>query len=71
MSAKKRGGLQVINLRLQNNALLMKSLRKVYNRMPLPWVKLIWNTYYMNKVPHDTSPRGFLVERYLSIYGYL
>nr|CAE75988.1 B1160F02.19 [Oryza sativa Japonica Group] len=35
---KDRGGLGVIDLRLQNNALLLKNLHKFYNRYPVPWL---------------------------------
>lgn len=55
---KSRGGLGVINLRLHNNALLMKNLHKFYNRLSIPWVSLIWSTYYINKDPHADRPRG-------------
>lgn len=48
----------VIDLRFQNNALLMKNLHKFYNRHPVPWVNLIWTTYYPDKVPHALSLRG-------------
>jgi hypothetical protein len=46
---KEKGGLGVINLRLQNDALLMKNLHKFYNREDIPWVHLIWDRYYTNK----------------------
>jgi hypothetical protein len=45
---KRKGGLGVIKLRLQNEALLMKKLHKFYSKAYLPWVKLIWNKYYNN-----------------------
>jgi hypothetical protein len=35
-------GLGVINLRLQNDVLLMKNLDKFFNKADLPWVQLIW-----------------------------
>ena len=35
------GGLGVISLQVQSDALLMKYLQKLYNRMHLPWVELI------------------------------
>jgi hypothetical protein len=38
---KLKGGLRVINLRVQNEALLMKNLHKFFNKHDLPWVKLI------------------------------
>lgn len=45
---KKAGGLGVLDLRVQNKALLTKILFKFFNRADTPWVNLIWNTYYAN-----------------------
>jgi hypothetical protein len=45
---KKKGGLGIINLRSQNIALLLKHLDKFFNKQNIPWVNLIWNTYYSN-----------------------
>lgn len=39
---KKKGGLGVKNLRLQNDALLMKQLHKFYGKAKVPWFRLIW-----------------------------
>ncbi|KAL6643274.1 hypothetical protein ACP70R_021455 [Stipagrostis hirtigluma subsp. patula] len=55
---KSKGGLGVINLRLHNDALLLKHLHKFYNKHDIPWVKLIWQTYYTNKVPHGAREVG-------------
>jgi hypothetical protein len=41
MQPKEKGGLGVINLRLQNDALLLKQLHKFYNKADTPWVNLI------------------------------
>jgi hypothetical protein len=41
LQAKNSGGLGVISLRLQNEALLMKNLDKFVSKADLPWVKLI------------------------------
>jgi hypothetical protein len=38
---KKEGGLGIINLRTQNDALLLKNLHKFFNRLDYPWVNLI------------------------------
>jgi hypothetical protein len=38
---KRKGGLGIINLRSQNNALLLKHLDKFYNKIDVPLVKLI------------------------------
>ena len=43
---KNQGGLGVLNLRIQNKALLLKNLHKYFNKHDTPWVQLIWNTYY-------------------------
>jgi hypothetical protein len=43
---KLRGGLGVINLRVQNDALLLKNLHKFFSKADLPWVKLLWSQYY-------------------------
>lgn len=58
MQPKEKGGLGIINLRLQNDALLMKRLSKFYNKENIPWVCLIWNKYYSNRVPHATREVG-------------
>lgn len=55
---KKHGGLGVLNLYVQNEALLLKFLHKFYNRLDIPWVTLIWNTYYTASVPHAVDPCG-------------
>lgn len=43
---KENGGLGVLNLHIQNESILLKHLHKFFNRMDIPWVHLIWNTYY-------------------------
>jgi len=55
---KNKGGLGVINLKIQNEALLMKFLHKFYNKLDIPWVQLIWDTYYHQKIPHAMDPVG-------------
>jgi len=55
---KDKGGLGVMNLRLQNDALLMKHLHKFYNQKEVLWVQLFWFKYYQNKVPHATRETG-------------
>lgn len=58
MQPKEKGGLGLINLQLQNDALLMKHLNKFYSKENIPWVSLIWNKYYSNRVPHATRELG-------------
>jgi hypothetical protein len=56
---KASSGLGLINLRVQNEALLMKNLHKFYNKEDLPWVKLIWSNYYTNgKLPQRRVVSG-------------
>jgi hypothetical protein len=55
---KNKGGLNVTNLYVQNDALLIKHLHKFYNKVDVPWVKLVWNAYYEGKVPHATREMG-------------
>ena len=38
---KSQGGLGVLNLHVQNDALLLKNLHKFYNKQDIPWVSLI------------------------------
>lgn len=55
---KNKGGLGFLNLSVQNDALLIKHLQKFYNKEDVPWVQLIWNSYYFGRVPHDTTLCG-------------
>ena len=57
---KKKGGLGIINLKSQNSALLLKHLDKFYNQKDVPWVKLVWSSYYSNgQIPHASTDKGF------------
>jgi hypothetical protein len=55
---KREGGLGIINLKTQNEALLMKHLHKFINRIDCPWVNLVWNNYYYNGSLPDHRPKG-------------
>jgi hypothetical protein len=55
---KDKGDLGVLNLRLQNDALLLKQLNKFYNKVDTPWVQLVWSKYYESKVPHAAREMG-------------
>jgi hypothetical protein len=65
---KDKGGLGVINLRLQNDALLMKQPHKFYNHHDVPWVQMIWFRYYQDQSA-SCHHRGWLlqVEGYFKI----
>lgn len=51
---KDKGGLGIINLKLQNQGLLIKHLHKFYNKADIPWVSLVWSSYYDGVVPQAT-----------------
>jgi hypothetical protein len=55
---KSKGGLGVVNLSVQNNALLLKQLDKFYRKADVQWVRLIWQKYYQNAVPHLAREKG-------------
>jgi hypothetical protein len=55
---KDKGGLGVINLSIQNDALLLKQLDKFYRKENIQWVALIWQKYYNNIVPHLAREKG-------------
>jgi hypothetical protein len=54
---KNAGGLGVINLEIQNKALLLKQLHKFYNKENIPWVNLVWSLYGPG-APHAQTCRG-------------
>jgi hypothetical protein len=43
---KDQGGLGVLNLDIQNKALLLKNLHKFFNNHDIPWVHLVRESYY-------------------------
>jgi hypothetical protein len=55
---KNKGGLGVLNMKLQNQALLLKYFDKFHNKKDLQWVVLIWSSYYQNSVPHASDSCG-------------
>jgi hypothetical protein len=57
---KVNGGLGVLRLESQNEALLIKLLHKFFNHSDLPWVHLIWNNYYLIRgLPGNRSVGSF------------
>lgn len=58
--SKAEGGLGALNLRTQNEDLLMKFLHKFFNRDDIPWVNLVWESYYSNgKLPVRNNKGSF------------
>lgn len=45
---KSKDGLCVINLGIQNDALVTKHLNKFYNKESILWVDLVWEKYYVH-----------------------
>ena len=43
---KRKGGLGVVDLEAQNDALLLKHLDKFYNKNDVLWVNMIWHSHY-------------------------
>jgi hypothetical protein len=55
---KDKGGVGLVNFTKKNEALLMKYLDKFYNKADIPWVSLLWDSYYAESVPHATKLCG-------------
>ena len=56
---KDEGGQGVLNLQMQNEALLLKNLHKFYNRIDIPWVNLVWEIYYSSgSLPSSAKLQG-------------
>jgi hypothetical protein len=55
---KDKGGVDLVNFKKKNEALLMKYLDKFYNKADIPWVSLIWTAYYSESVPYATKLYG-------------
>lgn len=52
------GGLGALNLYTQNECLILKHLHKIFNKSDVPWVHLIWNSYYSNGSLPGTNSKG-------------
>jgi hypothetical protein len=63
--AKEQGGLGVVNLSVQNNALLLKQLDKFYGKAIVQWVRLIWK-----KIFSECSPSPGQRKRVLLVEGH-
>lgn len=48
-------------------ALLVKNLHKFYNKHNLPWVHLLWETYYANAPPKDKMEGSFWWKAHLKL----
>jgi hypothetical protein len=65
-----RGGLGVLNLKTQNEALLIKHLHKFFNKDDVPWVSLVWEKYYGNdRLPGEVKRGSFWWRDILKLLG--
>lgn len=65
---KSNGGLGVIDLAVQNDSLLLLSLRKFFNWQDIPWLHLIWQSYYRNSsIPTKRKKCSFWWRTMLSL----
>jgi hypothetical protein len=55
---KNKGGLGIINLQIQNTALLLKQQHKFYSNEDIPWVHQAREAYYYHVVPHAVVLSG-------------
>jgi hypothetical protein len=56
--SKEEGGLGVLDLKAQNEALMLKNLHKFFNKVDVPWVQLVWEKYCRNGKLLDHTKRG-------------
>ena len=56
---KDQGGLGVLNIEMHNKRILTKHLHKFLHRENLPWVNLIWESYYPDGVVSDRPTGSF------------
>ena len=57
---KGQGGLGILNIKSQNEALLIKHLHKFFNKENVPWVHLVWEKYYNDgKLPSSQRKGSF------------
>jgi len=58
--SKDEGDLGVLDLKSQNEALLLKNLHKFFNRADIPWVHLVWEKHYKNgRLPNHIKRGSF------------
>ena len=50
---------KILDVQTQNKALLMKDPHNFFNSYDLPWVDLIWSSYYTSTPPRVRPVRSF------------
>jgi hypothetical protein len=68
---KTQGGLGILNLEVQNKALLLKNLHKFYNNLDIPWVQLVKSSYYgSGTLPGSNMEGSFWWKEHLKLIDY-
>jgi hypothetical protein len=65
---REEGGLGVLNIKTQNEALLIKHLHNFFNKDDIPWVSLIWEKYYSSGRLPGTSKNDSFWWRYIKAF---
>jgi hypothetical protein len=66
---KRQGGLGILNMEIQNKALLLKQLHKFYSNADILWVKLIWSLYAPGALHAQVSRGSFWWRDVFSLVG--
>ena len=53
------GGLGILNIEVHNKALLLKQVHKFLNKENIPWVNIIWESYYQTSLPGERMVGSF------------
>lgn len=53
-----QGGLGILNLKVQNQALLLKPIHRYIHKADVPWVMMVWYKHYDLTPPHALPPFG-------------
>jgi hypothetical protein len=65
---KEQGGFGVLNLEIQNKALMLKNLHKFFNNHDIPWVHLVRESYYSNgNLPTNNLGHSFWWRSHLKL----
>ena len=65
---KSQGGLGVMDIFTHNKTLLMKNLHKFFNKHDIPWVNLVWETYYSTgNLPGNSREGSFWWKSHISL----
>ena len=64
---KSHGGLGVVDIQLHNKTLLIKNLYKFFNKQNLPWVNLLWESYYTTNPPQGKVEGSFWWKAHLKL----